>query len=1326
MDFGLGLVLSFTDNATSGIQNAVSSLNQLTETASNASSSLSEIAQLGAFSVVADQMGSSLLTAGKGVLSLFSTILGSVQSTGSEFESFRMTLKALYGDAETAETQVSKLLDFSIKSPFEVADVKDMLIVLKSQGIDAFAQMQNAAGDFQQENLAWIADLMAFKPDIPTERWKLAITNFLGSGEVKTLRNVLDMGDISQLLGHSIGDTAEERMNDLREIVETSGITGLADDLSQTWQGVASNIDDAFTKLYLSISDNGVFDKLKSSFMGVAGAIMALDNDEISALGKTIADGLNIIVEPITVVAGKVNSLITSIVDLCQTNPGLVKLGMVITAVVGALLIIGGIALKLASSLGMLTIGLTQFGGAFTSISGLLKSGALKITSALLPLTLTIGLVYLSWKNDFGGIRTLLTNFISNIRGSFDTARQALSMNVNDMMITVRNLQNTGDFWSNITVGLIKIGTLWQALCDAWGDYTLSEDLFLKCKELGILPLVEAILDLKWRFEHFVDGFKKGVDTVLTFVVNLAKGFAENLDGTIFDDLIDKATEFFQMLTNNDPQAWTDFGNVMGQIAASALIAFAAFKVFGTVFGIVSKVIGVVIKIGSTVASVVSKIIGIISKVVSAVKVVFNFLVNNPIVLVITGIITAVTSFVDMFVNGFNVVKEVIMVIGIALATVGAILMGVAALPAVIVGAITAAVATLIIVIKDHWTQICEFFSNLIDSIKEFFVGLWDKIKDIFSSIGEWFSTNIIQPVTNAFNTVKDAIVNAFMTVKNALQPIFDAIGNLLSSLKYLFETIWQAACIIVSNAMQAINDTISNIWNAIVGFITPIIEGIKTTISNAWSAIGGAVSYAMSAISGVISSVWNAIVGFISPIISSIKSVISSAWENISSKISSVMNTIKSTISSIWSGIVSGVSQFVSNIYTKVVEGFNKAVDWIKGLASKAVSWGADFIQGIIDGIASKINAVADAVKGVADKIKSFLHFSVPDEGPLTDYENWMPDFMTGLADGINSNSEVVTQAITSFTTQVKQSLNSDTLQAFQSFSKTWTQNMQVIITSTQQMSTGVTTGMTTLSTSTQKIGTGYSTVFKSIQTITTTTVTGVSSQFTKMTTVYTKSVTTMTQITQTGFTSMATMTQTSFTTMATTITTAMNKAVQAVQSSVNTMKSTMNFQWSLPNLKVPHVKVTGSFNLDPPTAPNFSVDWYAKGGVFDEPSLIGVGEAGKEAVMPLENNTEWIGELSYMIAKQLMSVEDNQFVPTDSSNVTNNATTSEDSYMTSNVTNNNNSTGDTDNSITFAEGAIQINCQSASEEEALKMAKTIMEYIKRQKELDKMLAYG
>ena len=75
---------------------------------------------------------------------------------------------------------------------------------------------------------------------------------------------------------------------------------------------------------------------------------------------------------------------------------------------------------------------------------------------------------------------------------------------------------------------------------------------------------------------------------------------------------------------------------------------------------------------------------------------------------------------------------------------------------------------------------------------------------------------------------------------------------------------------------------------------------------------------------------------------------------------------------------------------------------------------------MGIVNGIKSCINAVGDAVKSVADKIKSFLHFSVPDEGPLTEYESWMPDFMNGLAKGIEKSKGVVAKAVEGVTDEM------------------------------------------------------------------------------------------------------------------------------------------------------------------------------------------------------------------------------------------------------------------------------------------------------------------
>ena len=83
--------------------------------------------------------------------------------------------------------------------------------------------------------------------------------------------------------------------------------------------------------------------------------------------------------------------------------------------------------------------------------------------------------------------------------------------------------------------------------------------------------------------------------------------------------------------------------------------------------------------------------------------------------------------------------------------------------------------------------------------------------------------------------------------------------------------------------------------------------------------------------------------------------------------------------------------------------------MEFVKGLAGDAWNWGSDIISGIVDGIKSKISDITDAVTNVADTIREYLHFSVPDKGPLTDFESWMPDFISGLVKGINKNKKYI-----------------------------------------------------------------------------------------------------------------------------------------------------------------------------------------------------------------------------------------------------------------------------------------------------------------------------
>lgn len=112
-----------------------------------------------------------------------------------------------------------------------------------------------------------------------------------------------------------------------------------------------------------------------------------------------------------------------------------------------------------------------------------------------------------------------------------------------------------------------------------------------------------------------------------------------------------------------------------------------------------------------------------------------------------------------------------------------------------------------------------------------------------------------------------------------------------------------------------------------------------------------------------------------------------------------------------------------------------------------------------------------------------------------------------------------------------------------------------------------------------------------------------------------------------------------------------------------VDSIKGFLSFDWKLPKIKLPHFKIKGGFSLTPPKTPKFSVDWYAKGGILNSPtifgtngnSLMGGGEAGKEAVLPIDLLRSYIREenqgnnevLAQMIAEAMsripLTVENN-----------------------------------------------------------------------------------
>lgn len=85
--------------------------------------------------------------------------------------------------------------------------------------------------------------------------------------------------------------------------------------------------------------------------------------------------------------------------------------------------------------------------------------------------------------------------------------------------------------------------------------------------------------------------------------------------------------------------------------------------------------------------------------------------------------------------------------------------------------------------------------------------------------------------------------------------------------------------------------------------------------------------------------------------------------------------------------------------------------------------------------------------------------------------------------------------------------------------------------------------------------------------------------------------------------------------------ITKPIQTAVNLVRSGINKLKSIINgAKLKLPKIKLPHFTISGKFSLNPPSIPKVGVKWYATGGIFDSPTIAGIGEAGPEAVVPLD----------------------------------------------------------------------------------------------------------
>lgn len=304
-----------------------------------------------------------------------------------------------------------------------------------------------------------------------------------------------------------------------------------------------------------------------------------------------------------------------------------------------------------------------------------------------------------------------------------------------------------------------------------------------------------------------------------------------------------------------------------------------------------------------------------------------------------------------------------------------------------------------------------EAILNAFDFIKTAAGQVKDKLLEVWESISTAFLTiaNVLYSVGSAiFQALATVIEAVFQAVKafwdawgsevlawfqvlwdslaGTLSGFLDVIKGIADLITAIFTGDWQAA-------WEAVKDIFLGIWKIIVSYFTAVLETIKLVLTIALSTISSVWKAVWEAIKKFFLNIWNKIVSFLSNVLTKIKTYFTNTFDNIRTSIVEKVTRIKDAI----------------------INGIMEAVNWIKNLPQEAVQWGADMIDGMVDGIKGAIGKVKDAVSNVAENIKSFLHFSVPDEGPLTDYESWMPDFMSGLAKGIAENKDKVLEKVRS-----------------------------------------------------------------------------------------------------------------------------------------------------------------------------------------------------------------------------------------------------------------------------------------------------------------------